>query len=140
MSRGQENGVHRPMKDFLDAAGLLLFDLASTLVFLLMFLLTHNTMLSIGLGIAFGVAQIGFQFARRSRRRHGVAEPFSLFLVVAAGTATLLTHDPRFVLFKPSVMYVIVGAVMIKPGWLNRHLPETAKTVVPDVAAAVGLA
>jgi intracellular septation protein len=124
------------MKDFLNAARLLLLDLASTLVFLLLFLLTHNTMLSVGLGIAFGVAQIGVQLVRG--KRIDVMEWLSLFLVVAAGTATLLTHNPRFVLFKPSVIYAIVGFVMLKPGWLNRYLPEIAKTVVPDVAVMVG--
>jgi intracellular septation protein len=67
-------------------------------------------------------------------------EWLSLFLVVAAGTATLLTHDPRFVLLKPSVIYTIVGAVMLKPGWLNRYLADIAKVVVPDVAVAVGSA
>ncbi|WGS22336.1 MULTISPECIES: hypothetical protein [unclassified Bradyrhizobium] len=43
-------------------------------------------------------------------------------------------------LFKPSVLYAIVGVLMLKPGWLNRYLPDIAKTVVPDVAAMVGLA
>lgn len=124
------------MKDFLKAARLLLLDLASTLVFLLLFLLTHNTVLSVGLGIAFGTAQIGIQLVRG--RRIDIMEWLSLFLVVAAGTATLLTHDPRFVLFKPSIIYAIVGCVMLKPGWLNRYLPEIARTVVPDVAVAVG--
>jgi intracellular septation protein len=124
------------MKDFLKAARLLLLDLASTLVFLLLFLLTHNTVLSVGLGIAFGVAQIGIQLVRG--RRIDIMEWLSLFLVVAAGTATLLTHDPRFVLFKPSIIYAIVGCVMLKPGWLNRYLPEIARTVVSDVAVAVG--
>jgi intracellular septation protein A len=126
------------MKDFLNAARLLLLDLASTLVFLLLFLLTHNTMLSVGLGVAFGVAQIGIQFVRGKRIE--VMEWLSLFLVVAAGTATLLTHDPRFVLFKPSVIYAIVGVVMLKPGWLNRYLPDIARTVMPDVAVVVGYA
>ena len=124
------------MKNFLHAARLLLLDLASTLVFLLLFLLTHNTVLSVGLGIAFGAAQIGIQLVRG--RRIDIMEWLSLFLVVAAGTATLLTHDPRFVLFKPSIIYAIVGCVMLKPGWLNRYLPEIARTVVPDVAVAVG--
>ncbi|WGR95825.1 septation protein IspZ [Bradyrhizobium sp. ISRA443] len=126
------------MKNFLRAAKLLLLDLASTVVFLVIFLLTHNTALSVGLGIAFGVVQIGIQLARR--KPIDTMEWLSLFLVVAAGTATLLTHDPRFVLFKPSVIYAIVGVVMLKPGWLNRYLPDIAKTVVPDVAAMVGLA
>jgi intracellular septation protein A len=124
------------MKNFLNAARLLLLDLASTVVFLVLFLLTHNTALSVGLGIAFGVAQIGIQLARR--RRIDTMEWLSLFLVVAAGTATLLTNDPRFLLIKPSVIYAIVGVVMLKPGWLNRYLPEIARTVVPDVAVVVG--
>jgi intracellular septation protein A len=126
------------MKDFLKAARLLLLDLASTLVFLLLYLLTHNTVLAVSLGVALGAAQIGIQLVRR--RRISVMEWLSLFLVVGAGAATLLTHDPRFVLFKPSIIYTVVGVVMLKPGWLSRYLPDIARTVVPDVAVAVGYA
>ena len=113
------------MRDFLNAAKLLLLDLASTIFFLVLFLLTHNTILSVSLGMALGLAQIGTQFVRR--KPIDTMEWLSLFLVVAAGTATLLTNDPRFVLFKPSVIYVIVGAVMLKPGWMNRYLPGHRK-------------
>lgn len=126
------------MKDFLNAARLLLLDLASTLFFLVVYLLTHNTILAVGLGIALGLAQIGIQFIRR--RPIHVMEWLSLVLIIAAGIATLLTHDPRFVLMKPSVIYAIVGGVMCKPGWLNRYLPDIARTVVPDVATIVGFA
>ena len=126
------------MTDFLNAARLLLLDLASTLVFLLLFLLTQNTVLSVGLGAAFGIAQIGIQLVRG--KRIDAMEWLSLFLVISAGGATLLTHDPRFVLFKPSVIYAIVGVVMLKRGWLNRYLPDIAKMVVPDVAIVVGYA
>lgn len=124
------------MKDFLNAARLLLLDLASTIVFLILYLLTHNTVLSVGVGIALGVAQIGIQLVRR--KQIDTMEWLSLFLVVTAGGATLLTNDPRFVLFKPSVIYAIIGVVMLKPGWLNRYLPEIAQKVVPDVAVIVG--
>jgi len=126
------------MKNFLKAAKLLLLDMASTLAFLLLFLLTHNTILSVGLGIALGLAQIGIQFVRR--KPIDTMEWLSLFLVVAAGAATMLTDDPRFVLVKPSVIYAIVGVVMLKPGWLNRYLPDIAKVVAPDVAVVVGFA
>jgi intracellular septation protein A len=126
------------MKDFLNAARLLLLDLASTLFFLVVYLLTHNTILAVGLGIALGLAQIGTQFIRR--RPIHVMERLSLVLIIAAGIATLLTHDPRFVLIKPSVIYAIVGGVMCKPGWLNRYLPDIAQAVVPDVATIVGFA
>src|ERR1700752_5349132 len=105
------SGVQRPMRDFLSAAKLLLFDLASTILFLVLFLLTHDTILSVSLGMALGLAQIGNQFVRR--KPIGTMEWLSLFLVVAAGTATLLTNDPRFALFKPSVVYAIIGVVML---------------------------
>ena len=124
------------MRDFLNAAKLLLLDLASTIVFLVVFLLTHNTILAVGLGMALGLAQIATQFVRR--RAIETMEWLSLFLVIAAGTATLLTDDPRFVLFKPTVIYAIVGLVMLKPGWMNRYLPDIARAVVPDVAVVVG--
>jgi intracellular septation protein A len=88
--------------------------------------------------MALGLTQIGIQFVRR--KPIDTMEWLSLFLVIAAGTAALLTDDPRFVLFKPSVIYVIVGIVMLKPGWLNRYLPEIARAVVPDAAMTVGFA
>lgn len=124
------------MRDFLSAAKLLLLDLASTILFLVLFLLTHNVILAVSLGMALGLAQIGIQFVRR--KPIDTMEWLSLFLVIAAGTATLLTNDPRFVLFKPSVIYAIVGVVMLKPGWMNRYLPDIARQVVPDVAVIVG--
>jgi len=124
------------MRYFLQAASLLLLDLASTLLFLAVFLLTHNTFLAVGLGMTLGLTQIAIQFVRR--KTIDAMEWLSLFLVVTAGTATLLTDDPRFLLFKPSVIYVIVGIVMLKPGWMNRYLPAIVRTVAPDVGVKVG--
>jgi intracellular septation protein A len=124
------------MKDFLEAIKLLLLDLSSTIFFLVVFLLTRNMILSVGLGMALGVTQIAIQFLRRKPIH--VMEWLSLFLVIAAGTATLLTDDPRFMLFKPSVIYVIVGIVMLKAGWMNRYLPAIARAVASDVAVIVG--
>jgi intracellular septation protein len=124
------------MREFLAAAKYLVLDMASTLFFLALFFLTHNTLLSVSLGIALGVAQIGAQLIRR--KPVATMEWLSLFLIIAAGTATLLTDDPRFVLIKPSVFYAIVGVVMLKPGWLNRYLPDIVKRITPDVATGVG--
>jgi len=71
------------------------------------FNITTNIPLSVALGMGLGVAQIAVQFARR--RPIETMEWLSLFLVVASGTAALITDNPRFVLFKPSVLYTIVG-------------------------------
>ncbi|MBZ4256956.1 hypothetical protein LAN29_25615, partial [Mycobacterium tuberculosis] len=70
------------MRDFLDAAKMLLLDLASTLLFLVIFLLTHNMILSVGLGVAFGVGQITLQLARRKPVE--IMEWLSLTLIIAA--------------------------------------------------------
>ncbi len=43
------------MRYFLNAGRLLLLDLASTILFIAVFLLTHNTYLSVGLGMALGL-------------------------------------------------------------------------------------
>ena len=120
------------MRILFQSARLLLLDMASTFFFLVLFLLTKNVQLSVTLG----VAQIGMQFARGKRIE--TMEWLSLFVVVASGAATLLTNDPRFVMIKPSVLYAIVGVVMLKPGWMNRYLPPAAKELVPDVATIFG--
>jgi intracellular septation protein A len=126
------------MQDFLKATKFLLLDLASTIFFLVLFLLTHNTVLSVASGAALGVILIAIQLVR-GKPIHTM-EWLSLLLVIAAGTATILTDDPRFVLFKPSVIYAVVGAVMLKPGWMVRYLPATVRAVAPDVAVVVGYA
>ncbi|HEX4198194.1 MAG TPA: septation protein IspZ [Caulobacteraceae bacterium] len=123
------------MKNLFHAGRLLLLDLASTFVFLLLVLVTRNVTLAIVLGMVFGVAQIGWEFARK--RPIGTMQWLSLCLVLGFGTVSLLTNDPRFVMVKPSVIYVIVGLVMLKPGWMNRYLPEEAAGVA-DVATVFG--
>lgn len=126
------------MKDFLKAAKFLLVDLASTMFFLILFLITHNTFLSVALGAALGVIQITIPLIQRKPVH--TLEWMSLFLVIAAGTATIFTDDTRVMLIKPSVIYVIVGIVMLKAGWIIRYLPAIAKAVAPDVAVVVGYA
>jgi intracellular septation protein len=124
------------MQDFLKAAKFLLVDLASTIFFLVLFLLTHNTILSVVLGAALGVVQIASPLIRREPVY--ALEWMSLFLVIATGIATILTNDPRVMLIKPSVIYSVVGIVMLKAGWIIRYLPAIAKTVAPDIAVVVG--
>lgn len=124
------------MKNLLHAGRYLLADMASTLFFLVLYLWTDSIRLSVALGVALGVAQIGWQFARKKPIE--TMEWLSLFLVAASGGATLVTNDPRFVLIKPSLIYAIVGVVMLKPGWMTRYLPPIAVELLPDVAFIFG--
>ena len=123
------------MRNLLSAARVLLLDLASTILFLLVYLATDNLFLAVGLGMALGVAQILWQLQRK--QPIGTLQWLSVVLVVASGTATMLTHNPTFVMLKPSFIYCIVGAVMLKRGWMNRYLPARAAPVA-DVATTFG--
>ncbi len=126
------------MRNLLEAGRALFLDMAATLVFLVLYLLTHNVALSVLLGMALGMAQIGWQLVRRYPI--DTMQWMSLFLVVGAGTVTLITDDPRFVMIKPSVIYLIVGVVMLRRGWMNRYLPPVAIELVPDIAVIFGYA
>jgi len=125
------------MKNLLQAGRVLASDLASTILFLVIYLATDNLYVAVGLGMALGVAQIGWAFYRP--QPIGSLQLLSVVLILVSGTATLFTHDPTFVMLKPSVIYCIVGLVMLRRGWMNRYLPERAAPVA-DVATAFGYA
>jgi intracellular septation protein A len=126
------------MKDLFEAGRLLLLDMASTIFFLVVFLLTKNLPLSVALGMALGFAQIGWQWARK--KPIDIMQWMSLFAVMGSGAATLISHDPRFVMVKPSLIYIVVGAVMLRPGWMNRYLPPVTREKVSDIAVIFGFA
>jgi intracellular septation protein len=124
------------MKYMFESGKLLLLDLASTFLFLIVFLSTKDVTLAVVLGMALGIAQIGWQFARK--KPIDTMQWLSLFLILGTGAATLITDDPHFVMIKPTVIYTVVGIVMLKPGWINRYLPPIAIEVVPDIAFIFG--
>lgn len=124
------------MKNLLQSARLLVSDLASTLLFLAVLLITKDLILAVVLGVGLGAVQIGWLIVRR--KPIDTMQWLSIGLVIVSGAATLLTKDPRFVMLKPSVIYCIVGAYMLRPGWMNRYLPPIAVAVVPDLAFVFG--
>lgn len=124
------------MKNLLHSGKYLLEDMASTVVFLILLSVSKSVPVAVGAGVAMGLAQVGWQLMRR--RRIDAMQWLSLFLVLTSGVATYLTHDPRFVMIKPSVIYVVVGGFMLRRGWMNRYLPAAAIQWVPDVATVFG--
>ncbi len=111
-------------------------DLLSTLMFVGVYALGRNVYLATGLAIAAGVAQ--FAWLKLRRQPIDLMQWMSLGLVVTFGGASLLTHDPRFMMLKPSLIYCAVGAVMMKRGWMNRYVPAIAQTWAGDVITAFG--
>jgi intracellular septation protein len=124
------------MKNLFDSASLLLLDMASTFVFLIIFLVTKSMPAAVAAGMVFGAAQIGWYAVRK--QPIDTMQWMSLFVVIVSGTAALLTHDPRFVMIKPSLIYVVIGVVMLRRGWINRYLPAIALELVGDVAIVFG--
>src|SRR6266481_4771233 len=115
------------MKNLLSAGRVLALDLASTILFLAVYLLTDSLFLAVGLGMALGVTQVGWQYVRK--QPIGSLQILSVVLILVSGTATLLTNNATFIMLKPSIIYFVVGAVMLKRGWMNRYLPERAAPV-----------
>ena len=64
----------------------------------------------------------------------------SLALVIVLGSATLLTHDPRFVLAKPAIGHFAIGAIMLKRGWMLRYLPPIVTETIPEYVTFAGYA
>src|SRR6185503_8108510 len=115
---------------------MLLMDLASTILFFGIYAITENIILAVVLGVAVAVAQIAWQLLQR--KPVDTLQWISLVVVIASGSATLITHNPVFVMLKPSLIYLAVGAAMLKRGWLYRYLPDRALQIVPDLAIAFG--
>lgn len=124
------------MKNLFQASKVLLLDLASTLLFLGVYVATGNLFLAVGLGMALGLAQIGWQLFHKQPVE--ALQWLSLVIILSSGVATFITDDPLFVMLKPSVIYVIVGLVMLKRGWMTRYLPPIAQATVPDLAITLG--
>jgi intracellular septation protein A len=124
------------MKELLHSAKYLAEDMASMILFLVVLMVSHQVTWAVAAGMVLGGAQIAWHLARREKI--DAMTWLSVSLVICSGTATLLTHDPRFVMIKPSVISAIVGIFMCKPGWMNRYLPEEAQQWTPDVGVAFG--
>ena len=126
------------MKSLLPMIRMLLMDLASTILFFAVYSITDNIIAAVLLGVAVAAVQIGWQLLHK--RPVDTSQWVSLVVVIASGSATLITHNPVFVMIKPSLIYLAVGAAMLKRGWLNRYLPARALETVPDLAVGFGYA
>lgn len=126
------------MRHFFNAARFILADFAATIVFVGLYALTHSFLLATALAIVLGVGQIAFDWLRR--RPIDALQWLSLGLVVVMGGATFVTHDPRFVMVKPTIIYLAVAAVMMRPGWMNRYLPPIATENAPELGTVFGYA
>lgn len=113
------------MGNLMFAAKGLLQDLAPTLVFALLVALKVDPVITTAAAMAVGVVQI--IALRLLGRQIAPLQWASLGLVLVFGAASLLAHDIRFLMAKPTLIYAIVGVVMLKRGWMLRYLPPVAE-------------
>ncbi len=100
----------------------LLADMAAGLLFFAVLTFTNDIYKATLVGVLFGVAMTSWIWIKARR-----LEPMQLLgvgLVLVMGSATLVLHDPRFMMYKPTVYYFCVGLVMLKPGWMYRYMPK----------------
>jgi intracellular septation protein A len=104
-------------------------DVLAGWVFLAVFLATSNVYLATGVGLVIGLGQVIWMISRKQ-----TIDPMqwmAMGLVVVLGGATILTHNPTFVVFKPSIFEGALAAMMLRPGWTIRYAPARARDLLP---------
>jgi intracellular septation protein A len=104
-------------------------DMLATLFFAALFALTKNLLLSTAVGIAIGIGQIAWLLYRR--RKIAALQWASVGLVIVMGGAAIATNDPRFIMIKPTIVYIVVAASMLQPGWMLRYMPPISLPYLP---------
>jgi intracellular septation protein len=110
-------------------------DFLSAFVFLGVYLTVGNLPLAVGSALAVGLGQ--FALLRWRAQRIETMQWLSLALVIVLGAAALTTNDARFMMAKPSIIHFAIGAVMLRPGWMERYMPPIVKGHVSESVLAL---
>src|SRR6201989_28493 len=105
-------------------------DFLSTIVFLVIYLITDNVILATAVAILGAIGQV--IWSRFKGQTLGYMTWASLGLVIVLASATLVTHDPRFVLAKPAIGHIAIGLIMLKRGWMLRYMPPIVTDTIPE--------
>ncbi|WP_447931489.1 inner membrane-spanning protein YciB [Sphingopyxis fribergensis] len=125
------------MKTLLYAIGPMLFDSLGIIVFAVLLAAGAGIVPATIAGTVVALAVVGYELARG--KKVAALQWISLASVLFTAAATLFTGDPRFVMAKPTVVYLIVGSVMLRKGWLNRYIPREQLALVGDVMDRFGM-
>ena len=125
------------MKTLLYALGPMLFDSLGVLVFAVLLVAGADIVIATIAGTIVALAVVGYELARG--RKVAALQWISLASVLLTAAATLFTGDPRFVMAKPTIVYLVVGTVMLRRGWLNRYILPEQLALVGDVMDRFGM-
>lgn len=88
-----------------------LFDLFPVILFFAAFSLTRDIYLATAVAMAATVGQVAFSWFKH--RKVDTMQWVSLGLIVVLGGATLLLHDKSFIMWKPTVLYWLMGVGLL---------------------------
>ena len=125
------------MRTLLYALGPMLFDSLGVIVFAVLLVAGAVIVAATIAGTAVAIAVVGYELARG--KKVAALQWISLASVLLTAAATLFTGDPRFVMAKPTIVYLVVGSVMLRKGWLNRYIMPEQQALVGDVMDRFGM-
>ena len=115
---------------FLRAVKPIFRDLLSTILFVSLFWITNNIFWATAFGIAFGISQT--LWMQLTKRPIGVLQWMSLSLITVFGITTIITHNPHFIMVKPTLVWLSVGAIMLRRDWMAPYLPPIVTDNLDD--------
>ena len=124
------------MSNLLTAIRPLAWDFLPTIVFAA--LTAAHVDVTVATASAVGVGAVQLLVVKALGREIAFLQWAGLGLAVTFGAASILTHDPRFLMAKPTLIYIAIGAVMLKRGWMLRYMPPIAAGRADDLFIAWG--
>lgn len=126
------------MKNLVYAARPLVNDFLSTIFFVVLIAAGVEVRIATACAIGFGIVHLAV--LKALRRPIAALQWAALGLVLVFGAASILTRDPRFLMAKPTLVYLAIAAVMLKPGWMLRYMPPIARGHGDGLMIAFGYA
>lgn len=105
-------------------------DLVATFVFVALFWITNDIYIATAFGMALGVGQNIWLHVRH--KPVGPLQWLSLVLITTFGGATILFHRPHFIMVKPTLLWLALGAVMLRRDWMAPYLPPIVTENLDD--------
>jgi intracellular septation protein len=126
------------MKNFLVAARPVIIDSLGVLFFAVLLAMGASPRVAAVVGISITAGHIAY--LKITGRPVAALQWTVLVLVLGSGLATIVTADARFIMIKVSVVYTVVGIVLLKRGWMLRYIPPSVAAQVHDVTTGFGFA
>jgi intracellular septation protein A len=114
----------------------LVYDSLGAIAFAILMAFHVPTTLAVLAGASIALAIVASDLVRR--RPIPALQWMSLVVVLVPAAATLLTHDPRFVMAKPTIIYLAIGTTMLRRGWMQRYLASYSAFWNPDLIDRFG--